>query len=70
MPETPILFEQVELLAADGLGYTLRIGGQELFVGSGVPLRGSAALVIGTVERLLLPRWFVEQHGLSGGRVA
>ena len=69
MPETPILFDDVEVLEKSGLGYTVRIGHQHVFVGSAVPLAGTTATVIGQVGRLVLPRWFVEQERIAGGLV-
>ncbi len=67
MPETPILFDDVQMLAKSGLGYAFRIGGKEVFVGSAVPLKGTTVAIVGQVGRLVLPRWFVEQEGLKGG---
>ena len=69
MPETPILFDNVEMLTTSGLGHTFRIAGKELFVGSAVPLSGTTVLVVGQVGHLVLPRWFVEQEGIEGGVV-
>jgi len=67
VPETPIAFDGVEMLATGGLGHTFRIGDKEVFVGSAVPLQGTAVFIVGQVGRLVLPRWFVEKHGLDGG---
>jgi hypothetical protein len=67
MPETPIAFDGVEMLTTSGLGHTFRIGDKEVFVGTGVPLTGTAAFIVGQVGRLVLPRWFVEKNGINGG---
>ena len=67
MPETPIVFDDVEMVTTSCLGHTFRIGGKDVFVGSAVPLKGTAAFIVGKVGRLVLPRWFVEEHGIEGG---
>jgi hypothetical protein len=69
LPETPIAFDGVTMLATGGLGHTFRIGEKEVFVGSAVPMPGTAAFVVGQVGRLVLPRWFVEKNELQGGQV-
>ena len=55
------------MLSTSGLGHTFRIGDREVFIGAGVPLKGTAAFVVGQVGRLVLPRWFVEKNGINGG---
>ena len=67
MPETPILFDDVEMVAASCLGNVFRIGGKDVFVGTAVPLKGTTVAVVGQVGRLVLPRWFVEQEQIEGG---
>jgi len=52
MPETPIVFDDVEMVTTSCLGHTFRIGGKDVFVGSAVPLKGTAAFIIGQVGRL------------------
>jgi hypothetical protein len=69
MPETPIVFDGVEMLNASSLGRTFRIGCKDVFVGSALPLKGTTVVVVGQVGRLVLPRWFVEQEHLEGGLV-
>jgi hypothetical protein len=69
MPETPIVFDDVKMLNASSLGRTFRIGGKDVFVGSAVSLEGTTVVVIGQVGRLVLPRWFVEQEHIAGGRL-
>jgi len=68
MPETPVTFEDVELIEADGLGFTCRIGNERVFVGKYVPLNGTTIRVSGDRGLLALPRWFVEQQGLPVSR--
>jgi hypothetical protein len=62
MPDTPITFENVEVLDDTGLGRTCRINGQVVFVGSAVSLDGTTVFVVGQAGRLVLPRWFVEEN--------
>jgi hypothetical protein len=69
MPETPIVFDGVKMLNASSLGRTFRIGCKDVFVGSALPLEGTTVVAVGQVGRLVLPRWFVEQEHLAGGRV-
>ena len=69
MPEMPVVFDRVTMLAASPLGRTFRIGDKNIFVGSAVPLKGTAAFIVGQVGRLVLPLWFVETHGLQGSQV-
>lgn len=64
MPDTPIVYQDVELLEQDGLGFTCRIGNERVFVGKYVPLEGTTIRARGDRGRLALPRWFVEQQGL------
>ena len=64
VPETPITFEDVEVIEADGLGLTCRIGTARTFIGKYVPLEGTTLHGAGDRGRLILPRWFVEQQGL------
>jgi hypothetical protein len=64
VPDTPIVYQDVELLEQDGLGFTCRIGNERVFVGKYVPLAGTTVRTRGDRGRLALPRWFVEQQGL------
>jgi hypothetical protein len=64
VPETPVIYEDVELLEADGLGLSCRIGNERVFVGKYVPLKGTTIHAKGDRGRLALPRWFVEQQRL------
>jgi hypothetical protein len=68
VPETPITYEDVEVVEVDGLGFTCRIGNARVFVGKYVPLNGTSIRVAGDRGRLTLPRWFVEQQGLPLSR--
>src|SRR4029077_6254447 len=60
VPETPIVYQDVELLEQDGLGFTCRIGNERVFIGKYVPLVGTTIRTRGDRGRLALPRWFVE----------
>jgi hypothetical protein len=64
MPETPVTYEDVEVLDADGLGFTCLIGDDRAFIGKYVPGNGTTVHRKGDRGRLTLPRWFVEQQRL------
>ena len=64
MPETPIVYDDVEVLDDDGLGFSCLIGGTRAFIGKYVPLKGTTVQRRGDRGRLALPRWFVEEQGL------
>ena len=68
MPELPVVYEDVEVLEHDELGFTCRIGKARVFVGKYVPMNGTDIGRKGDRGRLSLPRWFVEQQGLPVGR--
>ena len=64
MPEMPVVYEDVEVLDLDDLGFTCRIGDVRVFIGKYVPMDGPTVRRKGDRGRLTLPRWFVEQQGL------
>jgi hypothetical protein len=64
VPETPIAYDNVEVLEHDDLGFTCRIGERRTFIGKYVPVNGTTVRRKGDRGRLTLPRWFVEQEGL------
>ena len=64
MPETRVVYDNVEVLEHDGLGFTCRIGNARVFVGKYVPMDGTDIGRKGDRGRLALPRWFAEQQGL------
>jgi nucleotide-binding universal stress UspA family protein len=64
MPETAIVYDDVEVLEADGLGLTCRIEQQRVFIGKYVPVDGTTVHAKGDRGTLALPRWFVEQEKL------
>jgi nucleotide-binding universal stress UspA family protein len=64
MPETPIVYEDVQVVDHDDLGLTCLIGVTRAFIGKYVPLDGTTVRRTGDRGRLALPRWFVEQQGL------
>jgi hypothetical protein len=59
-----VVYDDVEVLEHDGLGFTCRIGEERVFVGKYVPIDGTVIRHKGDRGRLTLPRWFVEQQGL------
>jgi hypothetical protein len=60
----PIVFHDAEVLEHDAGGFVCRIGNARVFVGKYVPMDGTTVRHTGDRGRLVLPRWFVEQHGL------
>jgi len=65
MPETPIPFDDVEVVAATDMTLRVRIQGRELVIGRGqVLLDGTTVRVPGDRGRLVLPRWAVQDLGL------
>ena len=64
MPETPIVYEDVQVVEHDDIGLTCVIGDVRTFIGKYVPLDGTTVRRAGDRGRLALPRWFVEQQGL------
>jgi hypothetical protein len=64
MPDTLITFEHVEVMRANDLGWWCRIDELEVFVGRNVPQAGTTVRLKGDHGRLVLPRWFVEDHRL------
>ena len=64
MPELPIVYEDVEVVDHDDLGFTCRIGTARVFIGKYVPMNGTGIGRKGDRGRLTLPRWFAEQEGL------
>ena len=64
MPETPVVYDDVEVLEHDDLGFTCRLGAARVFIGKYVPLDGTTVQRRGDRGRLTLPRWFVEQQAL------
>jgi hypothetical protein len=68
VPETPVTYEDVEVVEADDLGLTYRIGNVRIFIGKYVPVEGTTIRAKGDRGRLSLPRWFVEQQGLPLSR--
>lgn len=64
MPDSPVVYEDTEVLEHDDLGFVCRIGNERAFVGKYVPLEGTTVRRTGDRGRLALPRWFVEQQGL------
>jgi hypothetical protein len=68
MPEMPIVYDDVEVLDHDGLGFTCRIGNRRAFIDKYVPVDGTTVHRKGDRGRLTLPRWFVQQQGLPLSR--
>ena len=63
MPETPIAFENVEVLRTTTFGFWCRIGAREVFVGEQVALPGTTVLPrAGNTGTLIVPRWFAEEQ--------
>ena len=68
MPESPVVYEDVEVLHDDALGFVCRIGNERVLVSKYLPIDGTNLRRKGDRGRLALPRWFVEQQGLPLAR--
>ena len=55
MPNTPVVYEDAEVLDQDDLGFVCRIGTERAFVGKYVPLAGTTVYRAGDHGRLVLP---------------
>ncbi len=66
MPDSPVPFDDVEVLEQTSLGLECRVGDRVVFAGNFVQLDGTTVASRGDVGRLVLPRWFVELHRLGG----
>jgi hypothetical protein len=67
MPNTPIVYEDVEVLEHDGSGFTCSIRGRTVFVGKYVPIDGTTVRYRGDRGTLTLPHWFADEHKLPLG---
>ena len=70
MPETPIAFEDVEVLTAGGMTMRCRVLDQVVVVGRMQIMAGTTISLEGDVGRLVLPRWAVQDLGLTEPRRA
>ncbi len=64
MPDTPIVFEDVEVLSATDLTMRCRIRDAIVIIGRGQPLPGTTIRAAHDRGRLILPRWAVLDLGL------
>src|SRR5690348_12776355 len=64
MPETPVAFDDVDVVSASDLAMRCRIGGKVVMVGSAQPLEGTTVRRAGDHGRLVLPRWAALDLGL------
>ncbi len=64
MPDTPIVFEDVEVLSATDLTMRCRVQGLVVIIGRGQPLSGTTIRAAQDRGRLVLPRWAVHDLGL------
>lgn len=64
MPETPITFEDVEVVGASSLTLKCRVQGRMVTVGRLQVLPASTVTNVGDRGRLVLPRWAVQDLGL------
>jgi hypothetical protein len=67
MPQTPVTYDNVEIVRQSGTGNWVRIGGRAVFVGESVGLPGTTIHRPGDRGRLVLPHWFAEAWGLPAG---
>jgi hypothetical protein len=64
MPETPITFDDVEVLRASNLTMRCRVKGQDVTVARLQVMHGTTVQRDGDRGRLVLPRWTVRELGL------
>ena len=64
MPESPVTYDDVEVLSASGLTMRCRVAGKVVIVGRGQPMHGTSVRDVGDRGRLVLPRWAVRDLGL------
>jgi hypothetical protein len=64
MPDSPVAFDDVEVVSATELAIRCRIAGKVVVVGSAQPLEGTTVRRAGDHGRLVLPRWAVVDLGL------
>jgi len=65
MPKTPIVFERVVVLSTTELTMRCRVQGKVIVVGHLQSLSGTTVRSAGDVGRLVLPRWAVQDLGLT-----
>jgi hypothetical protein len=65
MPETPVAFEDAEVLSATDLTMRVRVQDKVVVVGNAQPLAGTTVGRAGDRGRLVLPRWAVRDLGLT-----
>ena len=65
MPNTPVAFDDVEVIAETGLTLRCRIQGKEVVIGVAQWLPGTTVRHAGDRGRLVLPRWAVDDLGLT-----
>jgi hypothetical protein len=66
MPETPIRFEDVEVVRVNPLGMWCRISTRDVYIGSALALPGTTLSPrIGVRGTLVLPLWFVDEEGCA-----
>jgi hypothetical protein len=64
MPETPIAFDNVEVLRASDRTLRCRVGTKDVTVGRLQVMHGTTVAQEGDRGRLVLPRWAVRELGL------
>jgi hypothetical protein len=65
MPETPITFEDVEVVSATDMTLRCRVQGKVVVIGVSQYLHGTTVRGAGDRGRLILPRWAVQELGLT-----
>lgn len=65
MPETPVTFDDVELVEANGMTLRCRVQGKLVIVGSLQALPGTTVRRPGDRGRLMLAPWAVQSLGLT-----
>ena len=65
MPETPIRFDNVEVLSATDMSMRVLIQDRVVMVGRAQPVDGTTVCRAGDRGVLVLPRWAVRDLGLT-----
>lgn len=64
MPDTPITFDDVEVLSATDMALRCRIRGKVVTLGRLQVMQGTTVTRIGDRGRVVIPRWVAQELGL------
>jgi hypothetical protein len=66
MPASSVSIDNAEVVRVDTLGILCRVAGTYIFVAFPLVREGTTVKREGDVGRLVVPRWFAEDHGFAG----